>query len=125
MTTRHDIETAPELSELDLPDKHDGPGAAVIVAAGIGIFALGLLTVLSEVSETIHDFLGDMAFDQGVGPLAGKTILASLGFFISWGILGYLWRDKDPDIKRMFWIGLGLGIAGAIMTVPPVFTTFG
>jgi hypothetical protein len=125
MTTRHDIETAPELSELDLPDKHDGPGAAVIVAAGIGIFALGLLTVLSEVSETIHDFLGDMAFDQGVGPLAGKTILASLGFFISWGILGYLWRDKDPDIKRMFWIGLGLGIAGAIMTFPPVFTAFG
>ncbi len=40
--------------------------------------------MLGEVSETIHDFFGDMAFDQGVGPLAGKTILASLGFFISW-----------------------------------------
>ena len=125
MTTKHEIEEAPELRELDLADKHDGPGAAAIVAAGFGIFALGLLTVLSEVSEAIHDFLGDMAFDQGVGPLAGKTILASLAFFISWGILGYLWRDKDPDIKRMFWIGLGFGITGAVMTFPPVFTAFG
>ncbi len=125
MTTRHDIEAAPELRELDLSDKHDGPGAAAIVSAGIGIFALGLLTVLSEVSEGIHDFLENMAFDQGVGPLAGKTILASLTFFISWGILGFLWKDKDTDIKKSFWIGLGLGIGGAIMTFPPIFTAFG
>lgn len=124
MTTRHDIEEAPELRELDLSDKHDGPGAAVIVAAGIGVFVLGLLTVLSEVSEGLHDFLGEMAFDQGVGPLAGKTTLASLAFFISWGLLGLMWKDKDPDIKRMFWIGLGLGLLGAIMTFPPVFTAF-
>jgi hypothetical protein len=125
MTTRHDIEEAPELKKLELPDKHDGPGAAVIVAAGIGIFILGLLTVLSEVSEGIHDFLGDMAFDQGVGPLAGKTIIASAGFFIAWGIFALLWKDKDPDIKRAFWVGLGFGIVGAILTFPPVFTAFG
>ena len=125
MTTRNDIEVSPELRELDLSDKPDGPGAAVIIAAGIGIFVLGLMTVLSEVSEVIHDFLGNLAFDQGVGPLAGKSILATLAFFISWGIFGFLWKDKDTNIKRSFWVGLGLGILGAIMTFPPVFTAFG
>lgn len=124
MTTRHDIEAAPELRKLELSDKGDGPGAAAIIAAGIGVFVLGLFTLLSEISGAIHDFLGEMAFGQGVGPLAGKSTLAALAFFLSWGILGRMWKDKDPDIKKMFWIGLGLGVAGAILTFPPVFTAF-
>ncbi len=53
---------------------------------------------------------------KGVGPLAGNTTLASLALFISWGILGYLWKDKDPNIKRLFWIGLAFGVLGAVMT---------
>lgn len=96
----------------------------MIVAAGVGVFFLGLFTVLSEASEGIHDFLGSLSFEQGVGPLAGKTILASLAFFVTWGILGFLWKDKDQNIKTMFWIGLWLGVAGAVMTFPPVFTAF-
>lgn len=124
MTNNANTDMAPELRDLELPDKPDGPGAAAIISAGIGIFVLGLFTALSEASEGIHDFLGDMAFDQGVGPLAGKSILATLAFFISWGILGLSLKDNEVDIKRSFWLGLGLGIVGAILTFPPVFTAF-
>ena len=124
MTNKHDIET-PELKELHLEQRHDGPGAAAMVAAGAGIFVLGLLTLLSELSEAVHDFLGSLDFGQGVGPLAGKTILASMTFFIVWATVGLVWRERDPDIKKVFWIGLSLGLVGAVLTFPPIFTAFG
>jgi hypothetical protein len=123
-TTKDDVAVEPELAALNLEDKPDGPGAAAMLAAGIGIFLLGLFTVLSEMSEPIHDLLGKMDFGAGVGPLAGKTILGAIGFFASWVILHVMWRDKDVSIKKMFWIGLGLGVVGALLMFPPVFLAF-
>lgn len=122
--TRNDVVHAPELDGLNLADKPDGPGAAVVLAAGVGIFLLGLLTVLSEVSTGIHDLLEDFQGSKAVGPLAGKTILATLAFFGTWAVLGSMWKNKDVDIKRSFWLGLALGILGALMTFPPIFTAF-
>jgi hypothetical protein len=119
-----DAETAPELADLHLVEKPDGPGAAGILAAGIGIFVLGLLTTLNEMSEGIHSFLDGFDGDGGVGPLSGKTILATVAFFVSWAILWGLWRNKNIDIKRTFWIGLGLGLVGTVLMFPPVFRAF-
>jgi hypothetical protein len=59
-----------------------------------------------------------------VGPLAGKTIMGTIAFFVSWLVLGILWKDKEVDIKRMFWIGLVLGVLGAVFMLPPVFRAF-
>lgn len=123
-STHHDTEIAPELADLHLVDNPDGPGAAAILAAGIGIFVLGLLTTLNEVSEGIHSFLDAFDGDGGVGPLSGKTILASAAFFVSWAVLWGLWRNTDIDIKRAFWVGLGLGVAGTVLMFPPVFQAF-
>ena len=123
-STHHDAETVPELADLHLVDKPDGPGAAAILAAGIGIFVLGLLTTLNEMSEGIHTFLDAFDGDGGVGPLSGKTILATVAYFGSWAVLWVLWRNKDIDIKKTFWIGLGLGIAGTVLMFPPVFQAF-
>lgn len=123
--THHDEERAPELAEMHLPDKADGPAAAAMVAAGVGIFALGLLTVLSEVSEPIHTFLEKMEFGRGVGPLAGKTILAVVIWGLSWAVLAGLWRAKDVSLRSAFAIGLVLGILGAVGTFPPFFLSFG
>jgi len=122
--TKTDVQVAPELAELNLADKPDGPGAAAMLATGIGIFVLGLFTILSEMSEPIHDLLGNMDFGVGVGPLAGKSIFGVIGFFGSWAVLHTMWKNKDVDIKRMFWIGLILGVLGAIFMLPPVFLAF-
>jgi hypothetical protein len=124
-TTIHPEEQAiPELAALDLPDVPDGPGAAAMLSAGIGVFVLGLLTVLSEASTGIHDLMEDFQGSVGVGPLAGKTTLAVVAYFASWALLWALWRKRDIDIRLMFWIGLGLGVAGALGTFPPFFTAF-
>jgi len=123
-STQTDEKAAPELIELHLADKPDGPGAAVMLATGLGIFVMGLFTILSEVSEPIHDLLGNMDFGAGVGPLAGKSIFGVIGFFASWVVLHSMWKNKDVDIKRMFWIGLALGVVGAVFMLPPVFLAF-
>ena len=114
----------PELEPLHLDDRVDGPAAAVMISAGIGIFVLGLLTVLSEASVPIHDFLAELEFGQGVGPLAGKTLLASAGFLVSWVVLGAAMRHKEVDLRRWFWIAFALGVVGAVLTFPPVFQAF-
>ncbi len=119
--TEHDTSVAPELEGLHLEDRPDGPGAAAMISAGIGVFFLGFLTVLSEASPGIHDFLGAFSGDAGVGPLAGKTILAVIAYLGSWAILHVSWKAKDVDLKRAFWIGLVLGVLGALGTFPPVF----
>jgi hypothetical protein len=51
------VKVAPELEGLNLTDKPDGPGAAVMISAGIGIFVLGLLTTLAVISADVKSFL--------------------------------------------------------------------
>jgi hypothetical protein len=121
----HDVEHAPELAELNLVEKPDGPAAAAMLAAGIGIFALGVATVLNEASAWLHDLFERMEMGLGVGPLAGKTIVATVAFFVSWLILAPAWRRKNPNLKVWFTVSLGLGILGALGTFPPVFIAFG
>jgi hypothetical protein len=124
MTNIQDERTAPELQGLNLPAKPDGPGAAAMLAAGIGVFALGLMTTLNEVSEGLHDFLQSLEMGQGAGPLAGKTIIAVIVWLVAWLILAAIWRGKEMNIKRVFWIGLVLGVLGGVLTFPPVFLAF-
>ena len=122
--TQRDAEMAPELAPLHLADKPDGPGAAMMVSAGLGFFTVGLLTIFAEMSEDFGTWLGKWSGDAGVGALAGKTTIASLVYFGSLALLWVLWRKKDVNLKNAFYVGLGLGVLGAIATYPPFFTLF-
>jgi hypothetical protein len=124
MTTHHDADIAPELGPLNLEDKPDGPGAAMVLSAGIGILVLGIMTLWAEASTGMNTALGKWDFGTGVGALAGKTILATIAYFGSLVILWLLWRDKDVDIKKSFYIGFGLGLVGALLTFPTFYQLF-
>ena len=124
MMTHDDTRRAPELAELRLVDKPDGPAAAAIMAVGIGVFALGLFTVLSEVWGAFHDFAESLEFDRGVGPLAGKTILAVAAWALTWIILGLAWRRRDASVKVWSTVAVILAILGVLGTFPPIFLSF-
>ncbi|HLA92643.1 MAG TPA: hypothetical protein VJO36_03785 [Actinomycetota bacterium] len=123
-TVGQDYEKSPEIAELRLEERPDGPGAAAILAGAIGVFALGLLTVLAEASVEIHDWLETWEFGQGVGPLAGKTTLAVIVWLVSWGALALGLRGKEVELKRWIWASAILGILGVLGTFPPIFTAF-
>ena len=123
-TTQQDIEVAPELAEFDLEDKPDGPAAAAMVAAGIGVFMLGIFTTGAVIFEGLKDFLTDFQGSRGVGALAGKSTMAFVFWLGSWGILHRRWKDRDFDLKLAFKIGAILGIIGALLTFPPIFEAF-
>ena len=120
----HDADIAPELTPLHLEDKPDGPGAAMMISAGFGVFVLGFLTILAEASAGANTWLATWQWGQGVGALAGKTTIASLLYFACLALLWVIWRNKDVDLKRAFYIGLGLGVLGAIGTFPTFFQMF-
>jgi hypothetical protein len=121
---RGDIDRAPEVAELDVEERPDGPAAAAMLAAGIGLLTLGLLTVLSEASTAIHDWLESWEFGQGVGPLAGKTTVSVIVWALSWIVLAIGLRGRDVELKIWFWVALVLGVLGFIGTFPPVFEAF-
>jgi fluoride ion exporter CrcB/FEX len=113
-------QSTPESAEATAT-KPNGPVAAVLLASGIGAFVIGLLTTLAEASES---FAESIQYDDGVGPLSGKTLWASAAFFVSWGALAYLLRDRELPWKPLLITAavlIGLGLLG---TFPIFFQAF-
>ena len=107
-----------ELHDIDRPT---GPVAAAVLAVGIGAFVLGVLTTLNEASTDIHDFLD---FKDEVGPLSGKTILAVIAYFGSWGVLHALWRRENRELRPILIITAVLIALGILGTFPTFFQAF-
>lgn len=111
--------TEPELGGYT--DKPEGPVAAAILAAGIGSFALGLLTTLAEANERIKEFL---TFYDPVGPLSGKTIGAVAVWLVAWIVLHLLYHGKTVESRRELAISLVLIGLGLLGTFPLFFQAF-
>jgi hypothetical protein len=101
--------------------KVDGPLSAVLLASGIGTFALGLLTTWAEASTS---FRTDLQLDDGVGPLSGKTVYATAVFLISWLVLGYLYRRRDGTLRTATIAFVVLTALGFLGTFPTFFQAF-
>ena len=117
------VET-PSAARQPIPaeDAHPfGPAAAIMLAAGFGSFVLGLLTTLAEASTGIKDGL---QWNDRVGPLSGKTIIAAAVFFGSWALLGIALRTAEPPWKKVVYATGALIALGLLMTFPTFFQAF-
>ncbi|MGH3126501.1 MAG: hypothetical protein ACRDPX_01140 [Gaiellaceae bacterium] len=99
----------------------DGVAAAALVAAGFGAFVLGFFTTLNEASSGVSDFL---RFNDDVGPLSGKTILAAIAYFGSLLVLGVIWRSRQIRLTPVLWTAGVLLVLGLVGTFPTFFEAF-
>jgi len=107
--------------EIEIVERASGPAAAAFIGAGLGVFFLGLFTTLNEASTGLHDWL---IFDEGVGPLSGKTTVAVVLWLVSWAVLAVpLWKRNLSYGSIIAATGV-LIAAGFIGTFPKFFELF-
>ena len=115
-TARPETPPAPQVRVLP-----NGPAAAAFLSAGIGSFALGLMTTLAEASPALRSTL---TLSVPAGPLSGKTTVAVVAWLVAWGLLHMMWRSRSLDWGRISWWTYGLIALGLIGTFPPFFELF-
>ncbi len=80
-----------------------GPAAAAVVAAGLGLMALGLSQVGAEASESFKAWLqavGNawMPGAGGIGPYSGKETVALVVWCGTWAGLHFAWRRREVSV---------------------------
>jgi hypothetical protein len=96
----------------------NGPAAAALIASGIGILVIGLMTTSAALSVQLKNAL---SWYDPAGPLSGKTGVGVLVWLISWAVLHRSLAEKDLALRRVFAWTLVLIALGLILVFPPVF----
>jgi hypothetical protein len=109
------------LAQIAFEDKPEGPIAAAILAGGIGAAALGVVTTLAEVSEGFGEWL---QWNDAVGPLSGKVLVAVAVWLVAWAILHLVLRSRPYETRRALVVSLVLIAVGVVGTFPTFFQLF-
>jgi len=105
-------------SHADVPN---GSGAAALLAAGIGCFALAVLAVAGDASPFLKCLL---IFYRPTGPLSGVTTVTLLVWLACWAILEQCWRKRTVALGRVSTIALALLGMSLLLTFPPIADLF-
>jgi len=99
-------------------EKPNGLAAAAILSAGVGVFTIGLMTTLNDVSSTLSSKL---IWVGPVGPLSGKTGVGVIVWLIAWGILHSMYKGREVEFGRFMRWSWILVLLGFLLTFPPAF----
>lgn len=113
----------PESSPPNRPDRTltNGFGAAAILAASIGCFSLGLLTVAGDASKS---FARHVILYRPTGPLSGVTTITIVIWLLAWGVLSRRWSRSNVALRPVLTVAFLLLAASLLLTFPPVIDIF-
>jgi hypothetical protein len=111
----------PNSDAPNAPALTNGSGAAAILAAGIGSFALAVLACAGDKLAAVKNSL---IFYKPTGPLSGVTTTAIAIWLVAWGILEWQWRNRTVGVGRISVIALALLGLSLLLTFPTVVDLF-
>jgi fluoride ion exporter CrcB/FEX len=115
--TLHDLSPDNKF-EHTLPN---GFGAAAILAAGIGCFSLGILTVAGDASKS---FARHLILYTRTGPLSGVTTAAIAIWLLAWLVLWLRWRTREVALRPVLVLAFVLLALSLLLTFPPIIELF-
>lgn len=117
MDTRHPADPADARADGTVPEAvPNGPGAAAVLAAGIGSLALGVFAFAGDAAPQIG-----RAFNiwQPSGPESGVTTGAVVVWLLAWYLLGRRWSTRDVNLTAVTITALTMLAGGVLLTFPP------
>lgn len=94
----------------------NGSGAAAILAAGVGLLVLGVLSFAGDKSAAIKAMLN---WYKPTGALSGVTTAAILVWLAVWAVLEMAWKGRTVAVGRVATAAFILLLAGFLLTFPP------
>jgi hypothetical protein len=107
-----DLPEGPDVAEIP-----NGSGAAAVLAAGVGCFALAALGFAGDKWPAVKTSLN---FYRPTGPLSGVTTMAIVLWLLTWGVMEWRWRERTIGAGRVSTIALILLGLSFLLTFPPL-----
>jgi hypothetical protein len=111
-------EPASHVSVMMMPN---GSGAAAVLAAGIGCFTMGAVSVAADKLPALARVLN---IYRPTGPLSGVSTMAIVVWVAAWAVLHYYWQRRNVELGRTNGIAFLLLACGLLLTFPPIGDLF-
>jgi len=99
----------------------NGAGAAAVLAAGLGSFAVAVFAILADKAAPIKSL---MNFYKPTGPLSGVTTCAIVIWLAVWALLHRRWLWRNVEIGRVTAAAFILLFLSLLLTFPPLADLF-
>jgi hypothetical protein len=111
-TARPDLSRDP-MAAAAIPN---GPGAAAVLAAGIGSLALGVFSFAGDAVPRVgHAFI----IWNPSGPLSGVSTATVVVWLIAWFLLAGRWANRNVGLTKITVGALAMLAGGLLLTFPP------
>jgi len=94
----------------------NGPGAAAILAAGIGSAALGVFALAGDAFSAINRLF---TFYKPSGALSGVSTVAVIVWLVAWYVLARRWATATVAMAQVNVAAFMLLAVGVLLTFPP------